>query len=46
MTFGFDFDYGEESDIVVDYFLMGAASAVLLTMLHFAASRLEGGSDL
>ena len=44
MTFGFDFDY-EEPD-VTDYFLMGAASAVLLTLLQFAASRLEGGPDL
>ena len=44
MTFGFDFDY-EEPDIA-DYFLMGAASALLVTLLQFAASRLEGGSEL
>uniref|UniRef100_A0A6C0M0P6 Uncharacterized protein n=1 Tax=viral metagenome TaxID=1070528 RepID=A0A6C0M0P6_9ZZZZ len=44
MTFGFDFEY-EEPDIT-DYFLMGAAGALLVTLFQFAASRLEGGPDL
>jgi hypothetical protein len=44
----FEIDYDDEDAVdsaCFYYFLAGAASAVLLTLLQFAASRFDGGSE-